>query len=155
MEDKHSQQHFIILGIITVGFIFIWIYQLFAAPPALPVHNDTLTERIKPVGSIYKEGDIAINNTASTSSAAPDTKAVRTAESIYNKSCHTCHAAGVAGAPKLGDKTAWAARIASGIDALSASVINGKGAMPPKGMCMDCSDDELRQTVEYMMEKSN
>ncbi len=70
---------------------------------------------------------------------------------VYQKSCQACHATGVAGAPKLGDKEAWAPRIATGIDAMVAVVISGKGAMPPKGACMDCSDDDLKAAVEYMV----
>jgi cytochrome c5 len=72
-------------------------------------------------------------------------------QSIYQKSCQACHAAGIAGAPKLGDKDAWAPRIAKGNDALFASVKNGLKAMPPKGTCMSCSDDDLRAAVEYMV----
>jgi cytochrome c5 len=60
-----------------------------------------------------------------------------------------CHVAGVAGAPKLGDKAAWAPRIATGIDAMTASVVKGKGAMPPKGGS-SASEAELRAAVEYM-----
>jgi cytochrome c5 len=72
-------------------------------------------------------------------------------QNIYQKSCQACHAAGVAGAPKLGDKEAWAPRIAKGNDALLLSVTNGLKAMPPKGTCMTCSEDELRAAVEYMV----
>ena len=72
-------------------------------------------------------------------------------QSIYQKSCQACHAAGIAGAPKLGDKAAWAPRIAKGNDALLSSVKNGLKAMPPKGTCMSCSEDELRAAMEYMV----
>jgi cytochrome c5 len=72
-------------------------------------------------------------------------------QNIYQKSCQACHAAGIAGAPKLGDKEAWAPRIAKGNDALLLSVTNGLKAMPPKGTCMSCSEDELRAAVEYMV----
>ena len=72
-------------------------------------------------------------------------------QKIYQKSCQACHAAGIAGAPKLGDKAAWAPRIAKGNDALFSSVKNGLKAMPPKGTCMTCSEDELRAAVEYMV----
>lgn len=72
-------------------------------------------------------------------------------QKIYQTSCQACHAAGIAGAPKLGDKDAWAPRIAKGNDALFASVKNGLKAMPPKGTCMSCSDDDLRAAVEYMV----
>jgi len=75
-------------------------------------------------------------------------------EQVYQKSCQACHATGVAGAPKLGDKGAWAPRIATGLDALVASSINGKGIMPPKGGCAGCSDDDIKAAVEYMVSQS-
>lgn len=80
--------------------------------------------------------------------------AIAGGEQTYQSYCIACHAAGVAGAPKLGDKAAWAPRIEMGVDALTATVISGKGAMPPKGACAACSDDDLRQAVQYMMDKS-
>jgi cytochrome c5 len=70
---------------------------------------------------------------------------------VYAMGCNACHAAGVAGAPKLGDKAAWAARSAAGVDALVAAVIKGKGAMPAKGAVASASDAELRAAVEYML----
>ncbi len=60
-----------------------------------------------------------------------------------------CHAAGVAGAPKFGDKAAWAPRLGAGVDGLTASVIKGKGAMPPKGGS-GASDAEIKAAVEFM-----
>jgi len=72
-------------------------------------------------------------------------------QKIYQTSCQACHATGAAGAPKLGDKDAWAPRIAKGNDALLSSVKNGLKAMPPKGACMGCSEDELRAAMEYMV----
>ena len=72
-------------------------------------------------------------------------------KSIYDTKCMACHSTGVAGAPKLGDKDAWAPRIAKGNDALLASVKNGLNAMPPKGACMSCSDAELRAAIAYMV----
>jgi cytochrome c5 len=68
----------------------------------------------------------------------------------YNKSCVVCHDQGVAGAPKTGDAAAWEPRIAKGMDALMASVKNGLNAMPPMGMCFDCSDDEYMALIKYM-----
>jgi cytochrome c5 len=74
-------------------------------------------------------------------------------QAIYQKSCQACHVAGVAGAPKLGDKAAWAPRIATGMDAMLATAIKGKTAMPPKGGCMDCSDDDLKAAIQYMVDQ--
>lgn len=70
---------------------------------------------------------------------------------LYKSACFACHAAGVAGAPKFGDKTAWAPRIAGGIPMLVASVKNGKGAMPPRGGSA-ASDADLLAAVEYMVD---
>ncbi|MCG6900617.1 MAG: cytochrome c5 family protein [Gammaproteobacteria bacterium] len=75
-------------------------------------------------------------------------------QQIYQASCQACHATGAAGAPKLGDKEAWAPRIATGMDALLSSAINGKNAMPPKGACMSCSDEDLKAAIEYMVSQS-
>ena len=68
----------------------------------------------------------------------------------YNKSCSVCHASGAANAPKTGDVEAWAPRMAKGMPALVASVSTGLNAMPPKGMCFDCSDEEYAALIEYM-----
>jgi cytochrome c5 len=70
---------------------------------------------------------------------------------IYETACVACHAAGVAGAPKLGDKTAWAPRLTTGKDALYASSLNGKGAMPPKGGQTQLPDDQVKAAVDYMI----
>ena len=70
---------------------------------------------------------------------------------VYASGCNVCHAAGVAGAPKFGDKSAWAPRLAQGIDGLTASVIKGKGAMPPRGAVPNASDAELRAAVTHML----
>ena len=67
----------------------------------------------------------------------------------YNKSCAVCHATGAANAPKTGDAAAWEPRMAKGMDVLVASVGNGMNAMPPKGMCFDCSDDDYKALIEY------
>ena len=69
---------------------------------------------------------------------------------LYTQICQACHLAGVAGAPKIGDKAAWAPRIAQGVDALTASVIKGKGAMPPKGGSA-ASEAEIKAVVSYMV----
>jgi cytochrome c5 len=73
----------------------------------------------------------------------------------YDGACGVCHNAGVAGAPKLGDATAWAPRIATGKDALYATSLNGKGAMPAKGGRADISDDNVKAAVDYMVANSS
>ena len=68
----------------------------------------------------------------------------------YNKSCAACHASGAAGAPKKGDKTAWAPRLKKGEPALLNSVKNGYKAMPPKGLCTDCTDADFKALIKFM-----
>jgi cytochrome c5 len=73
---------------------------------------------------------------------------------IYDKTCGACHGMGVAGAPKLGDKAAWAPRLAGGVGALVQSALKGKGAMPPKGGNAALSEAEIRAAVEHMVSLS-
>lgn len=82
--------------------------------------------------------------------AAPVATASANGEALYKQACQVCHAAGVAGAPKLGDKAAWSPRLTAGMDALYASVAKGKGAMPPRGGAAQASDADLRAAVDYM-----
>jgi cytochrome c5 len=70
---------------------------------------------------------------------------------VYAAGCNACHVAGVAGAPKFGDKAAWGPRTQLGVAALTASVVKGKGAMPPKGGQPNASEAELRAAVEHML----
>ena len=121
--------------------------------------EEIVLENIKPVGQVYIAGesepaaapavDTAMAAAGDAASAGP-----KSGEEIYNGSCMACHATGAAGAPKLGDVALWAPRIATGIDAMLAIAIKGKGAMPPKGLCMTCSDAELQSAIEYMVSKS-
>ena len=73
------------------------------------------------------------------------------AAGAYQMSCNACHGTGAAGAPMLGDAEAWEARMEKGMDALMSNVINGVGAMPARGICMTCSDDDLQAIVNYML----
>ena len=110
--------------------------------------KDDIAARISPVGDLCMSGDDC--------AAAPVVVASgpRSGEEIYNSKCVACHASGAAGAPKFGDVAAWAPRISKGIDVLYTGAINGINGMPAKGLCMDCSDDEIKVTVDYMVSNS-
>ncbi len=72
-------------------------------------------------------------------------------EDRYNRTCAVCHAAGAAGAPRTGDADTWNKRIEEkGMDKLVENAKNGIKAMPPKGMCFDCSDDDFKALIEFM-----
>jgi cytochrome c5 len=112
--------------------------------------KQAMIERIKPVGEICLEGD---ESCAGVVVAAPAASA-RTPEDIYNANCTACHSTGAAGAPRIGHADEWAPRVSKGMDTLYLHAIQGFNAMPPKGMCMNCSDDELHATVDYIIGKS-
>jgi cytochrome c5 len=75
-------------------------------------------------------------------------------KATYTQICRACHATGVAGAPVLGDRAAWAARLPAGFDALLQSALRGKGGMPPKGGNAGLTDTQVREAVEYMISQS-
>lgn len=90
---------------------------------------------------------------ASATPAASSEGAASLAEgkALYSRVCFACHQTGVAGAPKFGDKAAWAPRIATGMDTLYAAALHGKGAMPAKGGQPATPDAEIKAAVNYMV----
>lgn len=75
-------------------------------------------------------------------------------KAVYTQICRACHATGVAGAPILGDRNAWAPRLPAGLEALQQSALRGKGGMPPKGGNPGLADSQVRAAVEYMVSQS-
>ncbi len=119
-----------------------------------------VAERIRPVGQVYMPGE-AQDAAARPIVAAPEPEPVAVALSgpqVYNSACLACHAAGVGGAPIVGDADAWSARIAQGMDVLARHAIEGYtgevGYMPAKGGRTDLSDEEVAAAVEYMAAES-
>lgn len=113
-----------------------------AAPAAAPVAASTA-----PAAAVPSAAPVV---TAAAAAPAATASKAGAGEALYKQVCVACHAASVAGSPKFGDKAAWAPRIKTGIDALTASVIKGKNAMPPKGGS-SASDADIRAAVEYMV----
>lgn len=110
-------------------------------------------ERIKPVGEVCVEGKECAG--AAAVAAAPAAGgAPRSGDQVFNAVCQGCHATGAAGAPKVGDKAAWGPRISQGKDTLYKHALGGIRAMPPKGTCMACSDEEIKNAVDYMVGKA-
>ncbi len=106
-----------------------------------------MSERLAPAGEVAMASEVASAPTASNGGS-------RSGEEVYNGTCTTCHASGAAGAPITGSAEQWADRIGKGMDTLYTSAISGINGMPPKGLCFDCSDAELKAAVDYMVESS-
>ncbi|MDZ4238098.1 MAG: c-type cytochrome [Hydrogenophaga sp.] len=124
------------------------------AEPAAPAAADAAapaTEAAAPAATAAVEVAAAAPiATPAPAAPASATVAAGAGEALYKQACAVCHVAGVAGAPKLADKAAWAPRLALGVDGLTASVIKGKGAMPPKGGSA-ASDADIQSAVTYML----
>lgn len=89
------------------------------------------------------------------SAAAGGSAEVHPGEQTYTRFCFSCHAAGIAGAPRTGSVEQWAPRIAKGADALLRTTIDGiPPGMPARGLCNQCSDQELADAVDFMVSKS-
>lgn len=113
-----------------------------AVPPG---SDDEIDARLQPYGSV--------NRVAAAEVAVAEVPAEPlSGAQVYDTYCATCHAMGIGGAPTFADTAAWAPRIAKGMDALMVSTLNGVNAMPAKGLCMSCSDDELAGAVTHMVD---
>jgi cytochrome c5 len=112
--------------------------------------NDDIAKRLEPVGKVCVQGKECEGVGAVASAGGGG--APRSGEEIVGKVCTTCHGTGLLGAPKVGDKGEWGKRAKEqgGLDGLLAKAISGINAMPPKGTCADCSDDELTAAIKHM-----
>mgnify|MGYP001815797733 FL=1 len=127
------------------------------------IYQQQIVDRISPVSRVAIAGrdnsHLAVRAApAAAPAAAAAAAAPMTGEEVYNNACSACHAAGIAGAPKLGDAGAWSARIAQGGDTLNSHAINGfqgsGGYMPPKGGRADLSDEAVIKAVQFMVDAS-
>lgn len=157
--SQHTDSEFgtSISGLIGVVLLIAVIYFLTVAQFQTGSDAGTpeqIAARIAPVGVVNTDA-AAVAAVPAATSAGGETAAVDEGPGVatYTKICMACHATGTAGAPMLGDKAAWEPRLAQGLDGLLTTAVNGKGAMPPRGTCMDCSDDELMAVIEYMVSK--
>ena len=116
--------------------------------------HKALLERIAPVGKVCLEGEPCASAVAVSASQPSVATEDLSPASLYIRGCAACHDAGVNDAPKIGDRAAWRARRNAGIETLYEHAINGYGAMPARGVCIGCSDEQVRASVDYLLEKS-
>jgi len=122
--------------------------SLFSASAfAQNLSEEAITERITPVGNVYLDGEI---ETASQQTESAEPAGPRSGEKIYNTYCVACHGTGAAGAPIKGNADAWQPRIAQGPETLLKHALGGFNAMPARGTCSDCSDDEIASTIAFL-----
>jgi cytochrome c5 len=162
-HDQHSsfiktpQQ---LIGVVLASFIIpitgiVLLVQLVtsergADPNALT--PEAVAARIQPIGRVEFGGPGS--GAGAAGAQKPQAASAADGKKVYDSTCTACHTAGIANAPKLGDKAAWAPRIKQGIDALVQSAQKGKGAMPPKGGNASLSDADLRAAIEFMVSQA-
>jgi cytochrome c5 len=179
MAEHHTEEHSTpiktplqLIAVVVAAFVvpitlIVMITQLVTSSGDVSRNNPAMSDeavakRLKPVGEVVVDPNqprpAVSQTTAPVVAAAPAAKTAAgkgaaggKGKSIYDTTCQICHAAGVAGAPKAGDRAAWAARLKTGMGALYASSIKGKNAMPPKGGNMSLADADVRAAVDYMV----
>ncbi len=133
---------------LSAGAILALTALLFTSAQAEPVPPGTaeqIRERLAPVGAVCRAGEDC-GQAAAVVASGP-----LSGDQVYQQFCFACHTTGVGGAPKIGDVADWEERQGKGMDTLWDSLLNGIGAMPAKGTCMSCSEDELREVLDYML----
>jgi len=164
--SKHDTHFFntfsmIIGGLIVVALLIFALARVVAGHTQEPeVYSDaqyvaSVDERIKPFA---REAVAGADNSAIAIQAPPQAAAValtvpKDGPALYEAVCKTCHAAGLVGAPKFGDHTAWAPRIAKGKATLYEHALKGFNAMPAKGSRADLSDELIKAGVDYLVLK--
>lgn len=145
MAEKHSSKGImwavIIVAVVLIAILYpLTVKKSTSAADVASASGDEAEIRIQPVARFQLA-----------KAEAPVDAAPKDGLTVYNSVCGACHNTGVAGAPKLDAKAEWAPRVATGTEALYASVINGKNAMPAKGGATNLSDDEIKGAVDYIL----
>jgi len=152
-----------VLGIVMIAELVTGGLKI--DPKSSAMSEDAVARRLKPVGEVVigevgapmpataNKSAVAAAGGAVQSAAGPVKSAGGAADGnkTYAAACAMCHAAGIAGAPKAGDKAAWKPRIAQGKDVLYTSAIKGKNLMPPKGGAMSLSDADIKAAVDFLV----
>ena len=166
--DRIFLKHFAML----IGFLAVIALLLIALgahiyanhpPEQSPKAAAAVSERVAPVGAVYA-GDTGRAAMAAAQEAAKAAAASQVAyggttdgKTIFGNLCHACHETGAGGAPKISDKAAWAPRVAEGLDTLIKHATDGftgkSGVMPPKGGNPALTDDQIKATVQWMVEQ--
>lgn len=148
-------------GLIALLALFLGFSIAATASDPSDFSDEAVRARLAPIGTVCIKGEecAAKANKAPVETAAVDNTpaepaAAREPKDIYDSHCAMCHGTGAAGAPIFGNNDQWAPHIAKGKDTLHNSGINGLNAMPPRGMCTECSDDEVIATVDYIVKNS-
>jgi len=166
-DQKFFDMYSLVIGVLAAVALAILVLAMKMSDLTQGIYTrDTseyqaaVAERIRPLSQVYLPGEEqeAASPTVETVAEPEPVAAALSGPQVYNSACLACHAAGVGGAPILGDATVWAPRIARGVAVLKQHAIEGYtgsfGFMPAKGGRMDLSDAEIADAVDYMVGES-
>ncbi len=163
-QDKHDQHFYdtfvLVLGILVAfAFAMYWLANSIAEATPGAYEKGSATEeqlidqRLAPIGDVQISGNAATQMAASAPAAAA-AGAPKSGKEIWEGTCSACHQAGLLGAPKIGDKAAWAPRIAKGMATLKDHALHGFNQMPAHGGNSALTDAEVVGALEYMVNQS-
>lgn len=135
--------------VIKLGLVVLGI-SVAGAVLAQSALEQQVAERLQPVGTVCLAGEPCASGASSGGSAQAAT-AEFSAEGTYNQYCAMCHNTGMAGAPRREDADHWTARVGEvGLSGIINNAINGINAMPPRGMCATCTDEQIGEVVQFL-----
>lgn len=163
-QDKHDQHFYdtfmLVLGILVafaIGMYYLANHIADATPGASEKGSVTeeqlVDQRLAPAADVQISGDTK-SQMAQAAPAAASSGPAKSGKEIWEGTCSGCHASGALGAPKIGDKAAWAPRIAKGLDVLKQHALKGFNQMPAHGGNMSLSDEDVVKALEYMVGQS-
>jgi cytochrome c5 len=148
----------LVIGIVLMAQLAVGFYGARSMKDEQAMSAGAVAKRLAPVARLEIDPNAPAQAPAAAPAAAPAPDGAKAApaaradgKATYDTVCTACHTAGVAGAPKLGDKAAWAPRVKAGKTALYTSALKGKGAMPPKGGNAALSDEAIKAAVDYLV----
>jgi len=136
---------------VLLACAFATLVGVLSAGGAFATVEDDIRARLQSPADVCVMGDACAAGLAMAASGSGEPLQP---QEVYQTFCFACHGTGVNNAPVYANAEAWAPRIAKGVDALYESAVNGfnNGAMPAKGLCMACSADDIKATVDYLVE---
>lgn len=161
MEDKQLMAQFsTVIGVLVViAVICVVLALIFSGRGSNsddPIAQKLVADRIKPVGQVYVGSvppeALAQSKAQTSEQGVPASGAPKfsSGKEVFDAVCQACHATGAAGAPKYGDKAAWAKYLEKGIEDMYKFALSGKGVMPPRGGRADLTDENVKSAVDYM-----
>ena len=138
--------------IIVIFFALIFNKPLFAAED---IERRQILNRIQPISRVTVEGQTQVFEQPEVKQAFAQSAMKLSGEDIFNRHCVICHKDGVAGAPKFRETADWKPRLTPmSLEQLVDSAVKGKNAMPPMGTCGECSKEDIKNAIQYMLPAS-